>query len=270
MPQILINGCKTDQISVLDRGFQYGDGLFETIRVTAGKPRFWASHINRLSEGCARLAIKMPEPSVLEAEAKQLCDGIASGVLKITLTRGSGGRGYMINESIVATRVLALFPAPQFPDDCRNKGAVLRVCETRLGRNPALAGIKHLNRLEQVLARAEWNDPDIHEGLMLDNKNNIVEGTMSNMFAVKNNELYTPELSHCGVKGVIREQIIEIAKKRDIAVHETELDLNGMHQFQEVFLSNSLIGIWPVRKLEDQTFNIGPLSQQMSDALENA
>ena len=141
------------------------------------------------------------------------------------------------------------------------------MCNTRLGINPALAGIKHLNRLEQVMARAEWNSIDIHEGLMLDINNNVIEGTKSNVFCVKNGELYTPDLSLCGVRGIMREQIIELAKQTGIPVHETQLDLDDLYQSEELFLSNSLIGLWPVRLLEDHSLKVGPISRQLADVL---
>lgn len=267
LPSILINGRETDQISVLDRGFQYGDGLFETIHVLAGKPQYWREHMERLFDGCRQLKISLPELSVLEIESESLCSGVDDAVLRITITRGMGGRGYAADESLNSTRVLAIFPAPQYSQECWSKGVVLTVCNTRLGINPALAGVKHLNRLEQVLARAEWNSTDIHEGLMLDINNNVIEGTMSNVFSIKDGELYTPELSLCGVKGIMREQIIGIARQASIVVHETQMSLDDFHQSEECFLSNSLFGIWPVRQLGGHEFTLGPVSHQLSRIL---
>lgn len=267
MPSILINGCEKDQVSVLDRGFQYGDGLFETIRVVAGVPQYWHEHMERLSEGCRRLNIPLPEMSVFETETESLCKGLGDGVLKITVTRGPGERGYAITGPVNTTRVLATFPVSPYSENYWTSGVVVRVCETRLGENPVLAGIKHLNRLEQVLARAEWSDVKIQEGLMLDMNNNIIEGTMSNIFSVKNNELYTPELSRCGVKGVMREQVMKVANEAGITVNETKLDLDTLYQAEELFLCNSLIGIWPVRQLESHVFNVGPISHQLGDIL---
>ena len=223
--------------------------------------------MERLLDGCRRLKIPLPELSLLQNETKILCEGMDDAVLKITITRGIGGRGYATNELAENTRVLAIFPAPHYPEECWLEGVVVKVCSTRLGINPALAGIKHLNRLEQVLARSEWNTADIHEGLMLDTNNNIIEGIMSNVFGVKKGELYTPEISMCGVKGIMREQVIKAAKQVDIAVHQTKMDLDDLYQSEECFLSNSLIGIWPVRQLEDRSFNVGPISHRLADML---
>lgn len=272
LSSILVNGREADQISVLDRGFQYGDGLFETIHIVAGKPQYWQQHMERLSDGCLRLQLPVPEFSILQHEAEILCGEIDEAVLKIIITRGKGGRGYAMDESVESTRVLAMYPAPQYPEGCWSEGVVVRVCETRLGLNPALAGIKHLNRLEQVLACAEWDstDPhsaDIHEGLMLDINNNVIEGTKSNLFCVKNGELYTPDLSLCGVKGIIREQVIKIAKQAGLAVHEKQMELSDLNQAEEIFLCNSLVGLWPVRLLEDRPFKPGPIRHKLAECL---
>jgi 4-amino-4-deoxychorismate lyase len=267
LSSIIINGIETDQISVLDRGFQYGDGLFETIRVIKGQPQYWQEHISRLMAGCERLKISFAELPSLQNEAKKLCEQVNDGVLKITITRGEGGRGYTISQALEANRVLAIFPVPNYPDECWTSGVSIRVCDTRLGENAALAGIKHLNRLEQVLARAEWNDPDIREGLMMDSHNNVIEGTMSNLFAVKENEVLTPDLSRCGIKGIMREQIMRIATDEGLVTREKDLTLDELYQSDELFVCNSLIGLWPVKQLQLHRFAIGPVSQRLQKAL---
>lgn len=281
---ILINGRATEQLSVLDRGFQYGDGLFETLCVVAGKPRRWKRHMARLAEGCRRLHIDMPDTALLLDEAMSLCEGKGEGkadaVLKIIVTRGSSERGYAPSAQSKVTRVLSLSDKAAFPADNYRDGVAVRVCTTRLASNPALAGIKHLNRLEQVLARAEWgnghggqkNKQQIAEGLMLDNKNNVIEGTMSNLFCVQVGEhgplLKTPLLDQCGVRGIARDCILEAAANAGISTQETRLSLDDLYQSQELFLSNSLIGIWPVRQLENQDFPVGPVTTELSQTLE--
>ena len=280
MPSILINGHPTAQISVLDRGFQYGDGLFETLRVVNGQPQHWSRHMARLVSGCERLGIASPDLNCLRTEAESLCRTFADGngdcvhgVLKITVTRGSGGRGYAFSDELEPTRVLAVSLAPVFPVSHASQGVKLRLCAMRLGQNPLLAGIKHLNRLEQVLARAEWDDPDIAEGVLLDHQNNVIEGTMSNLFCVQTFEgaqptLLTPVLSRCGVRGVTRDRILEIAEQLHIPSRETDLSLEDFQQASEVFISNSLIGIWPVREFMERDYPVGPISRRLCDALE--
>lgn len=191
------------------------------------------------------------------------------------MTRGAGGRGYATTGVAEPTRVLVLSPVPEFPASYATQGVKLRLCEMRLGDNPTLAGIKHLNRLEQVLARSEWDDPDIAEGLLLDNHNNIVEGTMSNLFCVQTLEdarptLLTPALTRCGVRGVMRDRILEVASQLDISHQEADMQLGDLQQASEVFISNSLIGIWPVRQFQQQAYVVGPITRQLSQALESS
>lgn len=263
---------------MLDRGFQYGDGLFETLRVVGGQPQHWSRHMARLLEGCERLGISAPDVDCLRAEALSLCAGLHDderAVLKISVTRGVGGRGYGVTGVNEPTRVLAVMSAPEFPASHVTQGVKLRLCEMRLGHNPILAGIKHLNRLEQVLARAEWSDPEIAEGLLLDNDNNVIEGTMSNLFCVQVREdlqptLLTPRLSRCGVQGVTRDRILEAAAQLDIPHREADVQLSDLQQASEVFISNSLIGIWPVRQFEQDEYALGSITRRLSAAIEQA
>ncbi len=260
---ILVNGVETEQISVTDRGLQYGDGLFETIAVVDGKPEFWGRHMARLQRGAEKLSIPLPPEELLLAEAEQIVgsDDSSHSVLKITITRGSGGRGYRPPESPTPTRILALSPWPEYPAGYYRTGARLHICKTRLGNNPSLAGIKHLNRLEQVIARDEWSDLEIAEGLMLDGENNLIEGTMSNIFFVKGDELITPELTKCGVAGVMRELLIDRLQGEEIPVTIRPISLGELDAFDEAFCSNSLIHIWPIRQIGDRGFSApGPMT----------
>ncbi len=260
----LINGIETLDIDAQDRGFQYGDGLFETLRIRAGRPCRWSLHLTRLAHGCGRLGLPMPDEALLRGEADRLCRGEAEGVLKIVLTRGSGGRGYRPPENPTPTRLLARFPVPDYPAENRTQGVAVRICNTRLGLNPALAGLKHLNRLEQVLARAEWRDIDIAEGLMQDIEGNIIEGTMSNLFVVQAGILRTPELSRCGVAGAMRARVMVEAEALGIPVAEDRLGLHDLTVADELFLTNSIIGIWPVRRLAGHDYAPGPLTTHLA------
>jgi 4-amino-4-deoxychorismate lyase len=145
----------------------------------------------------------------------------------------------------------------------------VRLCTTRLGSNPQLAGIKHLNRLEQVLARQEWNDPDIREGLLLDAEGFMIEGTMSNLFTVTGKSLATPDLTGCGVAGIMRTVVLEQAASLGLDVTVKPLPLAAVQQADEVFLTNSLIGIWPMIELENRAWNPGPVTRQMQECLAN-
>jgi len=265
----LLNGENADSLSLQDRGLHYGDGLFETIAVRDQQLEFWQRHIRRLLAGCQRLGILAPDPELLLAEARQLVDGRNDLVLKIIISRGQGGRGYRasLESGSTPSRILAVYDMPDYPAKNQLNGITARYCDTRLGTSPALAGIKHLNRLEQVLARSEWQDKAIVEGLMLAAHGRVTEGTMSNLFFVKNAELFTPDLSLAGVAGIMREVILEVAHKQKIPLSIGHFGVADLNAADEIFISNSLIGIWPVRQLAQQQFFIGPVTQKITTAV---
>ena len=185
------------------------------------------------------------------------------------LTRGSGGRGYRQPDVIQTTRVLSLHPFPDYPGSYKEQGIVARFCDTRLGLNPALAGIKHLNRLEQILARAEWTDPAIQEGIMLDINGHVIEGTMTNLFYVKNHTLYTSGLTFAGVAGIIRGILMAISSDQGISAIEHVFTQDELLSADEVFVCNSIVGIWPVRQIENIRFPVGEITRQLQSCLAN-
>jgi len=185
------------------------------------------------------------------------------------LTRGIGGRGYRQPETIKITRYIALHPYPDYPESYKSKGISARFCETRLGLNPLLAGLKHNNRLEQVLARSEWQD-EVQEGLMLNLHDEVIEGTMSNLFIVKNQQIMTAQITQSGVNGIMRQIIIEQFKKLRNAVKETTLSIEDVLQADELFVTNSVIGVWPISRLEDKSYVIGDVTQQVMSFLSAA
>jgi 4-amino-4-deoxychorismate lyase len=264
---MLVNGAAADVIAVADRGVQYGDGLFETIKITAGAPEFWDRHLARLAFGCGRLAIPAPDNGLLRREAMQLCEGAANGVLKIIVTRGQGGRGYRPPEPATPSRIVALYPAPDHPESWAREGVRLHLCEMRLADQPRLAGLKHLNRLEQILARSEWSDADTAEGLMCDTSDAVIEGTMSNLFLVRNGALHTPDLTRCGVAGIMRAVILEIARNLGFEIEVRRIERSDLDQVDEVFVTNSVIGIWPVRAIKDRKLRPGSVTAELSEAV---
>lgn len=262
----LVNGIASTNIEVADRGFQYGDGLFETIAIHHQQTVFLKQHLQRLQSGCQHLLIPIPDINLLVTEIVELCQSapaIGFAVLKLIITRGVGGRGYRQPEPIQPSRVLSLHPFPEYSDSYQLQGVVTRLCKTRLGISPALAGVKHLNRLEQVLARAEWSDVAIQEGIMLNVAGNVIEGTMSNVFYGKNNILYTASLKQSGVAGVMRQIVIELCSQHHIPFIEHDYTQADLFTADEVFLTNAIIGIWPVRQIEDCQFPMGALTRQI-------
>ena len=263
MPLIaLCNGSSIDSIDLTDRGLAYGDGLFETLRLRQGRAPLLDWHWARLDTGCKRLAIEFPaqalraDLSLILARAATLEDA----VVKIVLTRGAGGRGYSVSPGAEPTRLVMLFDWPERPSSWWQEGVKVWPCETRLGINPALAGIKHLNRLENVLARLEWSDSAVAEGLMRSTQGAYIEGTSSNLFLVQANCLVTPDLTESGVAGIIRALILDRwATEFPIPLRTGTIDEQMLASADEVFLTNSLIGAWPVIECGHRRWQPGPI-----------
>lgn len=251
--RILVNGVEADRVSALDRGLAYGDGLFETIRATDGVAPLWARHLARLHEGCARLGLPAPGIGTLADEFARVVGGSPDAVVKIILTRGIGERGYAPPAIANSTRIVAAFPTPRLPADWYRDGIRVRCCELRLAAQPRLAGIKHLNRLEQVLARGEWSDADVVEGLMFDQRDNLVSATSANVFAAVDGELRTPPVDACGVAGVLRGALLEALP--DVRVQTTTKE--DLMRADELFLTSSVRGVLPVRALDESALRVG-------------
>lgn len=259
---ILVNGRQQSDLAVADRAVAYGDGLFETIAVVDSAPSLWEAHMERLRRGCARLLLPCPDPSLLELEAAQLTAEAGDAVLKLIVTAGAGGRGYR-RGNLEPTRIFIRSALPAHPARSWSDGVTVRWCDVRLARQPLLAGIKHLNRLEQVLARAEWDDTAIAEGLLLDQDGWVVEGTMSNLFVVRDGELMTPPLQSAGVQGIMRDYVLATATRLGLPARVSELRPGEVAAADEVFLTNSIIGIWPVSRIGSQRLPVGSLTQRL-------
>ncbi len=228
-----------------DRGLAYGDGLFETMRVARGRLPWWPAHHARLARGAAALGLVAPPRDWLEAGLAALLAGAPSdAVLKLVLTRGAGGRGYAPQGAGEPTLVLSLHPLPA----AIAAPLVLRWCTLRLALQPALAGHKHLNRLEQVMARAEWDDPDVHEGLLLDARGRVACATAANVFARIDGRWLTPRVDECGVAGVARAWLLD--RVPDAA--EAALSPADVESAEALFLCNAVRGILPVGRLGER------------------
>jgi 4-amino-4-deoxychorismate lyase len=265
----LINGVPGDSVSVLDRGFQYGDGIFETLAVSNGEPLLWERHMRRFFHGAMRLGIQAPVEELLRREAERVCRDAPRGVLKIMLTRGVSGRGYAPGPEAAPTRTVGLLSWPDYPARHRTDGVHVQFCHTLITRHNILAGLKHLNRLEQILARMEMKE-DVAEGLMQDETGLVIEGTMTNLFVVSRGTLLTPDLTHSGVAGIMREQVLERAPALSIDCRVVGLKREHILGADEVFLTNSLIGVWPVRRIETREYPVGPITRRIQEAVRNA
>lgn len=277
LPLIAINGIVDQQVSPLDRGFTYGDGVFETCRMINGRIPLWDLHRQRLLSSCTTLRIPL-QINVLEQYLQQLIAQVFAielreATVKIIVTRGEGGRGYSLPDIVKPTLCIGIFPSRVYPEHYASHGVTVRICQQRLGCSSTLAGLKHLNRLEHILARAEWADGDIAEGLLLDNQDHLIEATVSNIFIVNHGVLFTPELNQAGVAGVMRRFIVDtIAQQLDLRVVIKTLTLVDLYGADEIFLSNSLFAIWPVTKVisnEIHTFPVGAITARLQQLLQS-
>ncbi len=265
----LINGQPAALISLDDRGLTYGDGLFETVAIVDGVACLWQRHMDRLRHGCERLRIPMRDAGSLRREADAISSGVECGVLKIVVTRGIGGRGYRMPLQATPTWILRLFPWPDTDRYTDPQGLRVRLCETPISCNAALAGLKHLGRLDNVLARSEWSDAAIAEGLMRDIYGNIVEGTQSNIFLESGADLVTPSLAVGGVAGVVRAMIMDLAAALGRPVREREVSVNDVQTARALYLTNSIMGIRRVCAVGEQRFaNAQPLHPVIAQALD--
>lgn len=268
----LINGSATTDatqalhvhaISVEDRGLFYGDGVFETMLLRGGEVRFIDRHFARLQRGCERLGIAAPSEAIFQGDVAALIKGHNDGVVKYIVTRGAGGRGYRAATTIPPTRVAMLYPPVERDAE---SGIAVRWCETRLARNARLAGIKHLNRLEQVLAQSEWSDPRIAEGLMMDTEGEVVGATAGNVFIVTDGLLVTPDLRFSGIRGVMRDAIVTWAQRNGVPAEERALWPDEVEKASEVFVCNAVRGIRPVVELAERRFHIGSTTKRLLSA----
>lgn len=260
---MLVNGKSGKLISIRDRGLLYGDGVFRTLLARKGRALHSQLHLKKIQHDSARLGIVCPALPQLSAELDELLARHPDGIIKLIVTRGQGTRGYAPPHCAEPAHIWDVAPIPEYPGEWAARGIQLRVCETRLSEQPRLAGIKHLNRLENVLAAAEWSDAQIAEGLMLDAAGNVIAGTRSNLFIVRGGQVITPDLSRCGVAGVQRDRVIAYAAAHAIPLQVRDVSLAELWAADEVFLVNSVIGLWPVQALAERRWNEFSFVRQM-------
>jgi 4-amino-4-deoxychorismate lyase len=270
---LLVNGREVDpsgrdSVSALDRGFHFGDGLFETIAGVRGKPRFLSLHLDRLASGCERLHIDVGDIGLIRKEIETASAATDVSLIKVMVTRGPAvARGYAWSGRETATRVLLRYAWPQEDMATQREGVAVRISAMRLGENPALAGMKHLNRLEQVIARSEVPSAEAAELLLFSGAGHLVCGTMSNVFVERAGRLITPCVDRCGVAGVMRRVVMREAAKAGIAVEEGMVSEADLDATREIFLTNARIGIWPVRSVGSRVLGVGALTQRAQSSI---
>ena len=261
--QAFVNGAASASISLLDRGLSYGDGVFRTMPVHKGLPASWQLHYQKLNHDCNALKIQCPDEQTLLQDIQASFAG-ADGVAKIIVTRGEAARGYPYPADLTPNRIVIKTDLPAYPKSRFEQGVNLHLCTLRLAHQPLLAGIKHLNRLENVLARSEWADPSIADGVLLDGNDSVIECTMSNIFARYGNQVLTPRLNLCGVSGVTRERIISQLPLLNLSVSEETLPLSQLMQADEILICNSLFGVWQVTQFNGKAWPKQPLADNLN------
>ncbi|ELM3738736.1 aminodeoxychorismate lyase [Yersinia ruckeri] len=244
----LINGVVQDQLSATDRGLQFGDGCFTTARVVNGQICWLPMHIQRLQQEAERLLLPTIDWSLLQQEMTELAHQSAQGVVKVILTRGSGGRGYSGVGCEHPTRILSLSDYPAHYSLWCEQGITLALSPIPLAQNPLLAGIKHLNRLEQVLIRAHLEQTTADEALVLDTAGHLVECCAANLFWRKGDTVFTPDLSQSGVAGIMRRRIMARLFASKYKLHCVSEPLETLQDADEVLICNALMPLISVNQ----------------------
>lgn len=268
MKHRLINGIAADYVSVMDRGLHYGDGVFETIACNAGSAQFVRDHLARMRAGAGRLDIPFPDQALFMQDITTLLPRVGETgdcVIKLMLTRGSGRRGYRYDRPQAPTRISVRSAWPEHVDRWK-QGVRTRFCETPVSVNPRLTGIKHLNRLDNVLASAELGER-YEEGFMMDPQGRVIEGTMSNVFAVIDGVLVSPDLAHCGIQGIIRDKLLRAAAGHGQPTQIRALQRHELLDADEVFVCNSVLGVCPVTQIDELHKRPGEITSMLDQIL---
>ncbi|PXW36772.1 4-amino-4-deoxychorismate lyase [Klebsiella oxytoca] len=255
----LINGTESETLAVNDRGVQFGDGCFTTARIVGGRVQFLPAHLARLQTTCERLFITFSNWKVLVEEMQRLAQPHQEGVLKVMITRGTGGRGYSTVGCTNPTRILSVSLYPAHYARWREEGVSLSLSPVRLGRNPSLAGLKHLNRLEQVLIRSHLEQTDADEALVLDSEGWLTECCAANLFWRKGAEVFTPSLDQAGVNGIMRQYCIAQLAPSPFRVVEVTMRPELLREADEVLICNALMPLVPVRRWNDTCWSVREL-----------
>jgi len=259
----LVDG-ERDASLARDRGLHYGDGVFETLCCVQGRVRFASRHCARLAAGLERLNIRFDAWTDLYREVIALAGSMDRSLIKLIVTRGDAiARGYAPAGRERARRCLLQYAWTDEGAAEAESWVRTQVARLRLGENPALAGLKHLNRLEQVLARAELAAHGAHEALLFSSSGRLVSGTMSNVFLVRDGKLQTPLLDRCGVAGIMRAVVMDAARAAHLPCTEAHLAHDDLAACHEIFLTNARIGIWPVRALDARDVPVGPATRRL-------
>lgn len=250
-----VNGESRDVVAASDRAVQFGDGCFTTARIRSGEVELFSAHVERLQQGCERLLITGVDWPLLHDEMLRAAAGREEGVLKAIVTRGGGGRGYSAAGCGAPTRIVSVSAYPAHYHALRETGARLAISPIPLSKNPLLAGIKHLNRLEQVLIRTQLEQTGADEALVLDTDAMLVECCAANFFWRIGEQVFTPDLTASGVNGIQRQQVMRRVIELGFTLREVRTGVEALAEAEEVLITNALMPVLPVRQIEARHFS---------------
>jgi len=259
----LVNGRRTDQISIHDRGLAYGDGVFETILCCKGELPLWDIHLARLEYSLKQLNIQPFETEFLKDVLKNNLNKSKIQIAKLTVTRGISSRGYAPPGQCQPTSIISIFDYEEDHTEFRTNGVKVKLCGTYFARQVKLAGLKHLNRLEQILARMELSHSGHDEGIMLDQTGAVISATSHNIFLVKDGALITPDLTYSGIAGVMRQLVLGLANDENIPLTIRKVSMDELLSSDELFLTNSIHGIWPICELDSTIMPVGEITSDL-------
>jgi len=250
-------------ISSSDRAFNYGDGVFTTLLINEHKVELLPYHISRLEHDAAAIKLNI-DIYALEAAIAEQVKAIESAssenaspkyVLKVHVSGGQAGRGYARSEDSEALIRFSQHPYPVHYDSLANEGVAVICAQTRLAIQPLLAGVKHMNRLEQVLVKHEVDDAGANDAIVCDTQDNIIEASAGNVFFYLNEQWYTPSLKGSGVNGVVRQCLIDSLLDDNCALNVGEYDPSYLRNASAVVITNALMGVMPVRQIRMPDFS---------------
>lgn len=263
---MIIFGKSDNVITVSDRSLQFGDGHFTTIAVRDRKPEFLDAHLNRLLKATERLGIAFADWHSLSDVIQSESELTNFGVLKVIISRGVGGRGYGTVGAEDSSCIVTRHPYPAHYVAWKKTGVSLNLSQIKLGMQPILGGLKHLNRLEQVLIKQQLQATTFDDAVVCDSAGFVVETSASNLFWKNNNYWFTADLSNSGVDGVMRNQVLTYFSENNIPFQIVRVKPKVLLQAEEMFICNSLMHCVPVisysHSEEDVsvTYQIGELS----------
>lgn len=263
-----VNYVPINNIPLNDRGLAFGDGVFSTAKIINGSVAHLDKHMQRLQTACQRIAIIKINWQQLEGELIKLAKGYQRACLKVIISAGESQRGYSRVGGQGANIIITVSNFPSHYDAWEQKGISVGISSIKLGLNPLLAGLKHLNRLEQVLIRAELDALPFDDVLVTDINGDIIETNCANVFWLADGQWHTPKLDNAGVNGIIRDRILV----QNPAIIESNYPMESLDNVEAMFISNSLHGIIGVHTFDGRKLNLEPvnlLKQQFSQPIQD-